>query len=79
MSLSLPEAIGIGRSILTYYGIPFRARRLQRFYAQFISPGDLCFHLGAHVGNRTRAMLRLGARVVAVEPSPVFARLLPRL
>jgi len=78
MSLSLPEAIGIGRSILTYYGIPFRARRLQRFYAQFISPGDLCFDLGAHVGNRTRAMLRLGARVVAVEPSPVFARLLRR-
>ena len=78
MSISLAEAIGVGSSILTYHGIPFRARRTQRFYAQFVSPGDLCFDLGAHVGNRTRAMLRLGARVIAVEPSPVFARLLRR-
>lgn len=38
------------------------------FYAQFISPGDLVFDVGAHIGNRTQAFRDLGARVVAVEP-----------
>ena len=44
--------------------------RLTRFYEQFLSPGDLAFDLGAHVGNRVRVFRRLGARVVAVEPQP---------
>ena len=30
---------------------PFRRRRLTRFYKPFINPGDLCFDIGAHVGN----------------------------
>ena len=34
------------------------------------------FDLGAHVGNRVRALRRLGARVIAVEPQPDFARIL---
>jgi FkbM family methyltransferase len=38
------------------------------FHAQFVAPGDLCFDVGANVGNRTRALLKLGARVVAIEP-----------
>ena len=37
-----------------YYGIPFRARRLRRFYSQFVQPGALCFDVGAHAGNRVR-------------------------
>lgn len=41
-------------------------------------PGDLCFDIGAHLGNRTRAWLALGARVVAVEPQPACLRLLRR-
>lgn len=42
-----------------------------RFYSQFVSPGDLCFDIGAHVGNRTAAFLNLGAKVVAVDPQPL--------
>ena len=38
------------------------------FYSEFISAGSLCFDIGANVGNRTAAFLKLGARVVAVEP-----------
>lgn len=38
------------------------------FYRQFISRGDLVFDVGANMGNRTRIFLKLGARVVAVEP-----------
>lgn len=40
------------------------------FYSQFVSPGDLCFDVGANIGNRVKVFLRLGARVVAVEPQP---------
>jgi FkbM family methyltransferase len=38
------------------------------FYAQFIEPGNLCFDIGANLGNRTSIFLQLGATVVAVEP-----------
>lgn len=70
------ELVGIGRSLAIYHGIPGRAARLRRFYRQFVSPGDLCFDIGAHVGNHTRCWRRLGARVVALEPQPSLARLL---
>jgi FkbM family methyltransferase len=40
----------------------------------FVQPGDLCFDVGAHVGDRARVWRGLGARVVAVEPQPTFAR-----
>ena len=53
-----------------YYWKPFNKRRLRRFYSRFISEGDLCFDIGAHLGNRTNAWLDLGATVVAVEPQP---------
>ncbi|MDX1908516.1 MAG: FkbM family methyltransferase [Bacteroidia bacterium] len=61
---------GVLRSILMYYYKPFNRRRLQRFYQAFVSPGALCFDIGAHLGNRTDAWLALGARVVALEPQP---------
>jgi FkbM family methyltransferase len=71
--------IGLLRSLAIYHAIPLRQQRLRRFYAQFVSPGDLVFDLGAHAGNRTRAFAAMGCRVVAVEPQPDFARLLRTL
>jgi FkbM family methyltransferase len=71
--------LGLLRSILIYYGIPGRAGRMRRFYAEFIRPGDLCFDIGAHAGSRLRVWASLGARVVAVEPQPLFMKLLKRL
>lgn len=70
--------LGLARSLLVYYGDPFKLRRMQRFYAQFIRPGDLCFDIGAHVGNRLLAWSRLGAHVVGVEPQPQCMALLRR-
>ena len=67
---------GMLRTLLIYYGIPFRKRRLTRFYAGFIGPGDLAFDIGAHVGNRIRAWRGLGARAVGLEPQPACVRLL---
>lgn len=69
---------GLGRSLVIYYGNPFKLRRMQRFYAQFIHPGDLCFDIGAHVGNRILVWTRLGAKIVAVEPQPSCLMLLRR-
>jgi FkbM family methyltransferase len=69
---------GILNSLLRYYGLPGRIALLARFYAQFVRSGDLCFDLGAHVGDRVKAFSKLGARVVAVEPDPVCVDLLRR-
>lgn len=38
------------------------------FYSQFIKKGDLCFDIGANIGQKTKTFLKLGARVIAVEP-----------
>ncbi len=70
---------GIARSLLIYYGLPWRPWQLRRFYGQFIGPGDLCFDVGAHVGNRLMVWLWLGAEVVGVEPQPSCFAVLERL
>lgn len=67
---------GLGRSLWLYYGVPGRLRATRQFHAQFIGPGDLCFDIGAHVGNRAWVWAGLGARVVALEPQPDFARII---
>lgn len=70
----LRGAAGLARSLAIYYGTPGRARALRRLYRGIIRPGDLAFDIGAHVGNRTRALRAVGARVVAVEPQALFHR-----
>lgn len=67
---------GLVRSLWLYYGSPWRLRAMERFYAPFIRPGDLCFDIGAHVGNRSLVWRRLGARVIALEPQPDYAAFL---
>lgn len=69
---------GLLRSLFIYYANPLKLRRMQRFYSQFIQPDDLCFDIGAHVGNRLWAWSGLGARVVAVEPQPICMATLQR-
>ncbi|MCD2184661.1 FkbM family methyltransferase [Rhizobium sp. GN54] len=73
MFARIDTAIGVTRSLLIYYGQPWRRRALGRFYRNLVSPGDLVFDIGAHVGSRSRTLVALGAEVVAVEPQPVFA------
>lgn len=67
---TLQQSLGFGWSFLIYYGLPFHHQALTRIYAPFIRPGDLCFDIGAHLGDRVRAWSRLGANVIAVEPHP---------
>lgn len=72
------ERLGLWRSLLMYYGIPGRQSRMRRCYGQFIRPGDVCFEIGAHVGNRLMAWRDLDATVVAVEPQPLLMDTLRR-
>lgn len=62
---------------LRSYGILTPAARFQLrsllqqrvlLYRRFVKPGGLCFDVGAHEGSRVDVFLRLGARVVAIEP-----------
>lgn len=46
------------------------ARKARSLYRHFVKKGDLCFDVGANVGNRTSIFIAIGARVVAVEPQP---------
>jgi FkbM family methyltransferase len=74
----LASALGLVRSLAIYHAIPGRASQLDRFYARFVKPGELAFDVGAHAGNRVASWRRLGARVVAIEPQPVFDDMLRR-
>lgn len=76
---SLTERLGVLRSLVIYYGQPWRRRSLARLYRSLVPEGALVFDIGAHVGSRTRSLLANGAYCVAVEPQPVFADLLQRL
>ncbi|MGZ9226711.1 MAG: FkbM family methyltransferase [Anaerolineales bacterium] len=67
---SAQQTLGFSWSFLIYYGLPFHHRALTRIYAPFIRPGDLCFDIGAHLGDRIRAWSKLGARIIALEPHP---------
>jgi FkbM family methyltransferase len=69
----LAQAIGFARSLAVYYGQPWHSRAMRSHYAGLIEPGDLAFDIGAHVGNQTRCLAGLGARVIAIEPQPAFA------
>jgi FkbM family methyltransferase len=63
---------GVARSLRLYYGDRQRRADMERLYRRFVTPGDLVFDVGAHVGDRVAAFRRLGARVVAVEPQPAL-------
>lgn len=66
----------IGRSLDVYYRDTARAARMDNLNAAFVAKGGLVFDIGAHVGDRTASFLRLGARVVALEPQPRVFRAL---
>lgn len=69
---------GVARSLVIYRARPWRMAALARFYRTIVGPGDLAFDIGAHAGNRTRALIRAGARVVALEPQAAFHAFLAR-
>ena len=67
---------GMSRSFDVYYRDRARTDRMHRLNAAFVGPGATVFDIGAHIGDRTGSFLRLGARVVAVDPQPLPFRAL---
>lgn len=63
-------------SYLRFFNREYWEHRRQRcaLYSRFVRPGDLVFDVGANVGNVSEVFIGLGARVVAIEPSPNLAR-----
>jgi FkbM family methyltransferase len=50
----------------------FSQRR--EFYRKLIGENDLCFDVGANIGDISAVLLQLGARVVAIDPQPAAMR-----
>jgi FkbM family methyltransferase len=74
---ALSGAAGLVRSVAIYHrGGRARRAALDAWYGRFLSPGELAFDVGAHVGDRVAAFRRIGATVVAVEPQPGPLRVL---
>jgi FkbM family methyltransferase len=67
---SVHQSLGFSWSFLIYYGLPFHHHALKRIYAPLIRPGDLCFDIGAHLGDRILAWSRLNAHIIALDPHP---------
>jgi FkbM family methyltransferase len=78
MSSDLRKWAGLARSLAIYRARPWNQARLIEFYRGVVAPGDLVFDVGAHVGNRTLALVACGTRVVALEPQQPFYNFLRR-
>ena len=68
-----PAFASLKRSLRIYYGHAARDAAMDRLYARYLTPGELAFDIGSHVGDRVGSFRRLGARVVALEPQPLCA------
>ncbi|MEN3791634.1 FkbM family methyltransferase [Fulvimarina sp. MAC3] len=75
----LVASLGLLRSLVVYHGQPWRVIPLRRFVRQLVRPGSLAFDIGAHAGNRSLALAKAGATVIALEPQPAFANILDRI
>jgi FkbM family methyltransferase len=60
----------IAKSVAVYHGDADKNRRMADLLNRYVREGDLCFDVGAHVGDRVAVLRGLGARVVALEPQP---------
>lgn len=61
-----------------FYADRWRRRdgREVAFFKRFLRPGEICFDVGANVGQKADVFLACGAKVVSVEPQPECARFL---
>jgi FkbM family methyltransferase len=71
-----PAFASLRRSLDVYYGDAPRDAAMDELYATLLKPGGLAFDIGSHVGDRIGSFRRCGARVVALEPQPLCARVI---
>lgn len=46
------------------------------FYQTFVNKNDLCYDVGANIGNRITPLLQIGANVIAIEPQESCLKIL---
>ncbi len=73
MNTYFKSKIGLLKSKYMYKWSFFHSRRLTKFYGKLLVNCNLCFDIGAHLGDRSKCFLELNKKVVAVEPQPLFA------
>jgi FkbM family methyltransferase len=73
---ALTDLRALLRSLRIYRFDDRHTRTLREFYQPMIRPGSLVFDIGAHAGDRTACFRQLGARVISIEPQPLFAAFL---
>src|SRR4051794_3847053 len=72
-------SVGLYKPARLFYDHVIRRERLKEMkqtreaFSKLVKAGDLCFDIGANIGQKSEALLQLGARVVAVEPQPQCA------
>ena len=71
-----PKLASLRRSLDVYYGDAPRDAAMDKLYSTLVKPGGLAFDIGSHVGDRIGSFRRCGARVVALEPQPLCARVI---
>lgn len=71
----------VAKKRIDYFDPMVRTRQKEafNFYSQFIKSGDLCFDIGANVGDITEIFLKLGAKVIAIEPQEICLEILYKL
>ena len=74
----LPEPIKVHLRYILFYWPKERIaeRKIFQIYSHLIRSGDLVFDIGANKGTMTKMFLRLGAKVISVEPNPDCVKLL---
>ncbi len=75
---NIKETYGFFKSKMMYEWNFIKKRKKRRFYGSFLSYGDLCIDVGAHLGDRTDTWLSLGCKVVSIEPQPIFFKYLKK-
>jgi len=48
-----------------------KQEKILSFYSQFLTANDLCFDVGANIGNRTEIFSKLGVKTISIEPQQV--------
>lgn len=73
MSIGIKSRIGLLKSSFMYRWSFIHHRRLKKFYEELLADCNLCFDVGAHLGDRSNCFLNLDKKVVGIEPQPMFA------
>ena len=74
-----PAFASLRRSLDVYYGDPAHAAAMDGLTSQFLGPGSRAFDIGSHVGDRIGSFRRAGAKVVALEPQPLCAKVIAKI